>query len=452
VSNVLSNTFCNVEYTQNNQVQIITTNYIAGTPPTGNLIRLADKQIYQTTMLSDKLVSENKDLNFGNFLNGFVANNIVRYYKTTKEPDIFTRIVGNKLYEVNDHLGNVRATVSDRRLGENADLRSSVMYYPFGMPIANRTQSLNYRFGFNGKENDNEVNGNGRFQDYGFRSYMTDIARFASVDPLRKKYPELSCYQFASNTPLWATDLDGLEAWISNNKPEDVMSEESWQTYCVSQIQIIRENKVRIDCADLFLYLIAGYYKENGVELKFHYTDPFNGKKSKEFSSNDLAWGDASSDPEGAFNNFIWGIEGKSGVLRGGFLGTFGAGDIFDHPEGGNDYPWSEIKWGERQIGDAVSSGVHARVLFPNAGLWNLPNFWDDVKQGWVDEGEFTSDSDPSMFFAGSGSYGGGGSVNNGGSIPHKGTMDELGNRTIVRPSFIKQINNSKKTENAKSQ
>jgi len=145
-----------------------------------------------------------------------MSTNSISYYKTTKEPDIFTRIVGNKLYELNDHLGNVRATVSDRRLGENADLRSSVMYYPFGMPIANRTQSLNYRFGFNGKENDNEVNGNGRFQDYGFRSYMTDIARFASVDPLKGKYPGWTTYAFAQNSVIMGIDMDGLELMAVN--------------------------------------------------------------------------------------------------------------------------------------------------------------------------------------------------------------------------------------------
>lgn len=41
-----------------------------------------------------------------------------------------------------------------------------------------------------------------------------DLARFKSVDPLTKKYPELTPYQFASNTPIQAIDLDGLEAFI----------------------------------------------------------------------------------------------------------------------------------------------------------------------------------------------------------------------------------------------
>jgi len=37
------------------------------------------------------------------------------------------------------------------------------------------------------------------------------------VDPIDYKYPELTPYQFASNTPLWAVDIDGLEAGIGMN-------------------------------------------------------------------------------------------------------------------------------------------------------------------------------------------------------------------------------------------
>ena len=37
------------------------------------------------------------------------------------------------------------------------------------------------------------------------------------MDPLTKDYPELTPYQFASNTPIWATDLDGLEANFTTN-------------------------------------------------------------------------------------------------------------------------------------------------------------------------------------------------------------------------------------------
>ncbi|MES2730943.1 MAG: hypothetical protein V4714_04315, partial [Bacteroidota bacterium] len=43
-------------------------------------------------------------------------------------------------------------------------------------------------------------------------------ARFLSVDPLTKSYPELTPYQFAGNTPIQAIDLDGLEPEYVINK------------------------------------------------------------------------------------------------------------------------------------------------------------------------------------------------------------------------------------------
>ena len=69
----------------------------------------------------------------------------------------------------------------------------------------------NYRFGFNGKENDTHW-GDQLIQDYGFRLYNPAIGKFLSVDPLSPSYPMLTPYQFASNSPIANIDLDGLEA------------------------------------------------------------------------------------------------------------------------------------------------------------------------------------------------------------------------------------------------
>jgi RHS repeat-associated protein len=82
------------------------------------------------------------------------------------------------------------------------------------MPERSYSSGNDYRYGFNGKENDNEVKGEGNQQDYGFRIYDPRISRFLSVDPLTRKFPELTPYQFASNTPIVAIDLDGLEAFV----------------------------------------------------------------------------------------------------------------------------------------------------------------------------------------------------------------------------------------------
>jgi len=80
-----------------------------------------------------------------------------------------------------------------------------------------------YRYGFNGKEQDDEVSGEGNLYDYGFRIYNPRLGKFLSVDPLMQKYPELTPYQFASNTPIQAVDLDGAESmfgWSIGLTPE----------------------------------------------------------------------------------------------------------------------------------------------------------------------------------------------------------------------------------------
>jgi RHS repeat-associated protein len=86
-------------------------------------------------------------------------------------------------------------------------------YYPFGMVMPGKKYGAasRYRYGFNGKEEDDEVKGDGNEQDYGMRIYDTRLGRFLSVDPLSEDYPELTPYQFASNRPVDGADLDGEE-------------------------------------------------------------------------------------------------------------------------------------------------------------------------------------------------------------------------------------------------
>ena len=68
-----------------------------------------------------------------------------------------------------------------------------------------------YRYGFNGKEMDNEVSGAGNQYDYGFRIYNPRLGRFLSVDPLTPKFPFYTPYQFSGNKPISNIDLDGRE-------------------------------------------------------------------------------------------------------------------------------------------------------------------------------------------------------------------------------------------------
>ena len=83
------------------------------------------------------------------------------------------------------------------------------------MPGRNYSAGDSYRYGFNGKENDNEIYGNGNQYDYGFRIYNPRLGRFLSVDPIAKVYPWYTPYQFAGNKPIVAIDLDGLEEKVA---------------------------------------------------------------------------------------------------------------------------------------------------------------------------------------------------------------------------------------------
>ncbi|HVM86677.1 MAG TPA: RHS repeat-associated core domain-containing protein [Puia sp.] len=64
--------------------------------------------------------------------------------------------------------------------------------------------NTNYRYGFNGKENDNNIATS--VEDYGMRIFDSRLGRFFSDDPLSEKYPELTPYQFASNSPTSGVD------------------------------------------------------------------------------------------------------------------------------------------------------------------------------------------------------------------------------------------------------
>ncbi|MFI5171123.1 MAG: RHS repeat-associated core domain-containing protein, partial [Chitinophagales bacterium] len=141
-----------------------------------------------------------------------------------------SRDLGKKCLELTNHLSNVLAVVSDKKIpiqdGSTgdidyflADIVSVSDYYPFGAPLVGRAHDTeNYRFGFNGKENDNEVKYDvnddpiiGAQQEYGMRIYDNRIARFLSVDPLTASYPFKTPYDFAENGPIQYLDLDGLE-------------------------------------------------------------------------------------------------------------------------------------------------------------------------------------------------------------------------------------------------
>lgn len=60
------------------------------------------------------------------------------------------------------------------------------------MLVPNRFESVeNYRYGFNGKEKDDEVRGDGNSYDFGARMLDSRIVRWFAGDPKESKYPSV---------------------------------------------------------------------------------------------------------------------------------------------------------------------------------------------------------------------------------------------------------------------
>ncbi len=143
-----------------------------------------------------------------------------------------------------------------------------------------------YRYGFNGKENDNEVKGEGNQQDYGMRIYDNRLGRFLSIDPLTKKYPHYTPYSFAGNTPIQAIDLDGLEEYIVITKLFNDNSVKS-VTILYTQTKADANKKVDIRLREVHEGNADGEYLANGQRV-LRITQNTNGKDISKKTDTDL--------------------------------------------------------------------------------------------------------------------------------------------------------------------
>ena len=149
----------------------------------------------------------------------------------------FQRQRATKHYELTDHLGNVRAVVSDRKRATNnggfqflATVESFSEYYPFGSLLQGRHEASNtYRFGFQGQEKNDEIHGaTGTSYAFEYRMHDPRVGRFLSIDPLAAEYPWNSPYSFAENKVIQFIELEGLETAPSgaNSGTEDLKMHE----------------------------------------------------------------------------------------------------------------------------------------------------------------------------------------------------------------------------------
>ena len=136
--------------------------------------------------------------------------------------DIYQNELGDRRYELTNHLGNVQAVITDRRTWNATDVNYEAVvvmtsdYYPFGMQMPERHEqyapNADYRYAYNGMEVDNEVSGNGNSYTTEFRQYDPRLGRWKSLDPLMEQFPSQSPYCAFDNNPVYYTDVKGAQA------------------------------------------------------------------------------------------------------------------------------------------------------------------------------------------------------------------------------------------------
>ncbi|MCA6435100.1 MAG: hypothetical protein IM592_01370 [Bacteroidetes bacterium] len=113
------------------------------------------------------------------------------------------------VYQLTDHLGNVRVTFKPTGSNNAIEVLSVSDYYTFGGNLPGRQwQSQAYRYGYQGQEKTTDA-GNPWYQ-FELRMYNQDIARWFAPDPYAQF---VSPYVAMGNNPVSGVDPDG--GWVN---------------------------------------------------------------------------------------------------------------------------------------------------------------------------------------------------------------------------------------------
>ena len=150
-----------------------------------------------------------------------------------------------------------------------------------------------------------------------------NLNRFLGVDPLTKSYPELTPYQFASNTPIQTIDLDGLEARVIVNKILKVDGE----LKIVHSFEIKPEDAHHGQVGSFNDYANQKNYGTRGTLVVNEFLDPYerrDGNKLKKYEYLELSNLDYVKNTIENIKNIITITPGEGGTQKGGVTYTDG--------------------------------------------------------------------------------------------------------------------------------
>jgi RHS repeat-associated protein len=184
----------------------------------------------------------------------------------------------NYVYQYTDHLGNIRLSYTDAN-SNGAIVASEIIeennYYPFGLKhkgynsVTNPALGNPYqKIGFEGQEMQEDLGLN--WSSFKWRNYDPALGRFFNIDPLAEKYSFMTPYQFASNQPVHAPELEGME----NVAPIDD---------CYEDEPIVMSFDLESAIIDVFRYVGVAY--EGGSDEEYDREDDWGWDSWDEFAA-----------------------------------------------------------------------------------------------------------------------------------------------------------------------
>ena len=224
----------------------VTHAYTSGTPQTTSTFYVLDAQgnsmsTYEMDAHSSNQLSLLERNIYGSSRVGMEQANQAMLSEVTNTspapPVVFDNGIGDKRFELANHLGNVLNTITDRKLPvsdlamapkvayNQSDVVSYSDYLPFGQVMPNRHGSDNsYRYGFNGQEKSNEISVDGGDLDFGARIYDSRLGRWMAVDKMAFQFQDQSPYSFGANSPIYFIDEGGNVIMPNDQHSKDAVN------------------------------------------------------------------------------------------------------------------------------------------------------------------------------------------------------------------------------------
>jgi len=193
---------------------------------------LSEHHLYGSSRLgvkTHKRVLLQKEFSISGFTGGgeYIVDEVVDSFAYESSSSYFCRVLGQKQYEVSNHLGNVLATVLDRRTGVFdegadtllyyvADVVNATVYYPFGSSMVGyKNEEFAYSYGWGSHERVDEISRSGNHYTAMFWEYDSRTCRRWNVDPVYKHH--LSNYSVMSGNPISRVDPNGAnDDWVED--------------------------------------------------------------------------------------------------------------------------------------------------------------------------------------------------------------------------------------------